>query len=95
LPQWYLEQPQLVEGDAFYIKAFWNLHTCRSFGMGLGPIPWDKIIAYCHYKGLDEELVEPFVVIIRSMDAAYLDWSNKETEKRAKQTPIGNKRVKK
>lgn len=81
LPSWYLEEPQLLPGDHFYLKAFRDLHTCRSHGMSLGPIPWTAVLLYAEWIELDHDLVEPFVYIIRSMDVAYQDWINKEQER--------------
>ena len=43
-------------------------------GMGMGPIPWDKIMEYADRYELDEENTEAFNVIIRMMDIEYLNW---------------------
>jgi hypothetical protein len=68
----------MYPGDIFYISAFYDLSTCREIGMALGPIPWDKIYIYSHHKGLDEDLIDPFIQIIREMDAGYLNWNKKQ-----------------
>lgn len=70
-----------MPGDSFYLKAFRDLHTCRSVGMSLGPIPWIDVVYYAERFQLDHDLIEPFIYIIRAMDVAYQDWINKEQEK--------------
>ena len=80
LPQWYIDEPDIEVSDHFYLQAFRDLHTCRQNGMGMGPIPWKDIILYADRYGLDEDLVEPFIHIIRCMDCAYIEWADKEME---------------
>lgn len=80
LPQWYLDEPELGPLDPFYIHCFWTLCTTRRYPGG--PIPWDKIIQYAEYSGLDEDMTGALVVIIQAMDARYLE---KEAEDREKQ----------
>ena len=65
-----------MSGDEFYFKAFWDLSTCRQIGMGQGPIPWDKMIEYGHVAGLDDDMTDVLVGVIRAMDAAYLKWED-------------------
>lgn len=84
MPQWYLDEPHLYPGDAFYLKAFFDLSTCRQMGMGLGPIPWDKILMYAKFNGLDEDVTEAFIVIIRELDIAFIEQVNKEKSKDTK-----------
>lgn len=81
LPEWYYNEPQLLPGDEFYLKAFRDLHTCRQAGMELGPIPWDETVRYAQFYELEEDLIEPFLYIIRAMDVAYRDWMEKENER--------------
>lgn len=84
-PQWYLEEPDLLPGDEFYVKAFWDLSTERYFGWAVGPIPWSRIVAYGERCNLDDGMISVFVYVIRSMDEAYQEWfredSNKSTVK--------------
>lgn len=65
------------------MKAFWDLDTERSVGMGVSRIPWGKMIAYAEYYHLDGINTETFVVILRTMDTAYLIWQE-DQEKRVK-----------
>lgn len=57
------------------MKSFYDLGTERGIGMSLGPIPWSKIVAYAEHYGLEKDVTEAFVDIIREMDSAYLDYN--------------------
>ncbi len=88
MPAWYLDEPPLCSGDDFYLSAFWDLNTCRVNGFGLGPIPWDKVNTYALTARLDEDLIRPFIRIIRAMDTAYIDWMDKQETNNSN---LGNK----
>jgi len=72
LPDWWDKKPPEVRGDDLYLMAFWELSSCRSFGMGVGPIPWNHIVAYGERKGLDARMLELFLYVIRALDEVYL-----------------------
>ena len=72
LPEWWDKKPPEVRGDDFYIRAFWELSSCRQFGQFVGPVPWDKIVAYAERKQLDSAMVEVLEVVIRELDEVYL-----------------------
>jgi hypothetical protein len=95
LPDWYLDEPQISHVDYFYIKAFYDLSTCRINGMGLGVIPWTAIKKYAEHYSLDFDITESLIDIIREMDSAYIDFQNKETEKNSKNTVSKNRSHKK
>lgn len=80
LPEWYLDEPEIIPADAFYLKAFYDLSTCRQAGMGLGPIPWRDIKEYALFYKLDDDIIEAFVDIIMDMDRAYLEMKSEELE---------------
>ena len=61
-----------MRGDEFYIRAFWELSSCRDFGQFIGPIPWDKIVLYGERKGLDSDMINVLEVVIRELDEVYL-----------------------
>jgi len=70
----------------FYIAAFQELGTCRSGGMGVGPIPFHAVKAYYDVMGVEEDF-EEFLYLIRAMDEALLEEINrqqKEKEGKAK-----------
>ena len=79
-PEWYLNEPYLEGFDAFYLRAFSDLSTCRSSGMALGPIPWHRILQYADHKRLNETMTEAFVTIIRGMDTAFLEHHAEKSE---------------
>ena len=66
----------------FYIRAFWDLHTERSFGWSEGPIPWSKIRRYAIIQGLDEPMIVVFCSVVRAMDENYLKWRADERAKK-------------
>ena len=72
----------MEDGDDFYMEAFWNLHTCRQLGMSMGWIPWIAMERYATVWGLDEDNTRAFIMVIRSMDGAYLEWEHEQSEER-------------
>jgi hypothetical protein len=71
LPDWYLEEPEIGPAEGFYMRAFWDLSTCRSTSFSVGPIPWTAIVQYGTWQGLDPLNHAAFVRIIRDMDREY------------------------
>ena len=65
----------------FYVEAFQELHTCRTGGMGLTPIPFSSIIEYASYIGLDREATDDLLYFIRKMDNKYVSLENKNNGK--------------
>lgn len=61
-----------MRGDEFYIRAFWELSSCRQFGQFIGPIPWHRIVQYGERKGLDGGMIGVLEVVIRELDEVYL-----------------------
>ena len=51
--------------------------------MALGPIPWSKIVKYAGFYGLEEDVTEAFVDIIRTMDTEYMAYNTGEQQKQA------------
>lgn len=50
-------------------RAYTRLSTCRSIGMGIGPIWTTAIDDHCDRAGIDGELREWFVDVIMLVDA--------------------------
>ncbi len=48
-------------------------------------MPWDHIVAYGHHVGLDADIIDTFVALIRAMDEGYLGWATEEVERTSKQ----------
>jgi hypothetical protein len=71
LPEQWQNIPELEQGLAWYIDAFSDLSTCRSYGMSAGPIPWSAINRYVTVEEITEE---DFPRLIRAMDTVYLEY---------------------
>lgn len=80
LPDFIRDEPELMPGLEFYLKAFWDLSTCRQMGMGLGPIPWLSIHEYGKLTCNTEESYEDFQFHIRQLDSAYLNWASEKNK---------------
>jgi len=78
LPDWFLDEPPIPPNANFFIRAFDDLSTCRDHGMGYGPIPWDRIVQYGYHAGLDDDMVEVLIRVVRRMDNKFLDQKAKE-----------------
>jgi len=82
LPEWINDEPPRLPNENFYLRAFNDLTTCRDVGTSIGPIPWRDIFVYAGFKGLEHDLIDPFIQIIREMDSAYLDYQrDKQADK--------------
>jgi hypothetical protein len=76
------DAPDLLPGLDFYLRAFYELSTCRPIGYGaVGSIPWTAIVQYGHLKGMDGEALEDLVFLVRELDAEYLGWQSEEAKK--------------
>lgn len=83
-PDWYLDQPPSDEATEFYIRAFFDLMTCRPVYQELRPgdkgamvgrmvyglIPWTAVREYSTSVCLDRALAEMFMRHIRRMEKA-------------------------
>jgi len=84
LPDWFLEQPQVLRGEEFYIQAFWDLTSERAIGQGmLGRIPWSKAIEYALRNDVEPDMLDAFWRIIYGMDSGYLEQQRDEYSKAA------------
>jgi hypothetical protein len=86
LPDWALNVPPLRPGDDFYLRAFWELSSCRAFGEIIGPIPWTAIQQYSEVQGLSPVISDLFHLVIRELDEAYLAWQRDEQRRRTEST---------
>jgi len=73
-----------MPGEDWFLRAFWDLSTTRSYAMGCGPIPWNRIEDYGERIELDSSMMQVLHVVIRRLDRAFLDWTAKEQKRRAK-----------
>jgi hypothetical protein len=63
------------------MEAFWELSSTRAFGMVVGPIPWHRMVQYAEHRGLEDEMVDLFVRVMRELDEAYLKWQTGRQKK--------------
>lgn len=73
IPAPILNAPEVEMGLELYLKAFWELSTCRTFtGFGQGPIPWSAVATYCSFHGMEPDETEDFFYVINKVDDAFL-----------------------
>lgn len=84
LPKAIRDAPELQFGLELYYGAFFDLHSCRSVGMGEGPIPWISIAEYCFINEVRGETAEDLFYLVRAMDNAYLGHREKQLKKQGK-----------
>lgn len=92
LPDKVKNAPQLLRGLSLYYNAFQELTSCRAFGMGVGPIPWQAINDYCLTYEITDEQREDMFFYIGVLDATYR--THVETKSKQDKTPIGGKKTK-
>lgn len=86
--------PQLHLGLDLYFTAFLDLTTCRPGGMGLYPIPWDRIQDYGERFYFSDELLEEFHILIRKLDEAWVEhFDKKHQSKIGKDKPTLGKKL--
>ena len=78
LPSKIKEAPHLRIGLAYYLDAFWKLHTERQIGFGVGFIPHSVIKRY--------DKSEEFYYIISRMDMEYVHHASSNEAVSAKST---------
>tara|TARA_R110000803_G_scaffold20201_5_gene52227 strand:- start:8613 stop:8924 length:312 start_codon:yes stop_codon:yes gene_type:complete len=73
LPKWYTDRPTPRRGEDFFIGAFWELSTTRTFGQVIGPIPWNRIVEYGYHKGLEPDMIGVLELVVRELDECWLE----------------------
>ncbi len=81
LPAAIREVPDLWMGLGLYYQAFWDLDSCRTYGMSEGPIGWLSVDAYATARGFDEEQRADLHHHIAAMDRVYLKHQSDKAEK--------------
>lgn len=67
----------------FYLLAFNQLSSERHWREG--QVPWGRIDEYGRRAGLDADIIDSFVVVIRTMDGAFLEWQAEQDDKRRRE----------
>jgi len=70
--------PDLRVGLGLFWEAFWELDSCRSLGMGIGPIPWLAVNEYCTVLQIVGDQRFDMYYHIRELDKAYIEHINKD-----------------
>lgn len=71
----------MYEHLSFAWSAWWELHTDRPIGMGVGPIPFSAIDRYADRYGVESDAFEALRQLIRAMEGAYFAWRKKREPK--------------
>lgn len=81
LPEWATDAPELTQGEAWLLRAFWDLSTERQrTGGGMGPIPWTAIRTYANEAGLDFQARGVLFAVMHALDVAYIEWFVEESK---------------
>jgi hypothetical protein len=84
LPRAIQDAPDLWPGLELYFQAWIDLDSCRSIGLGVGPIPWTAIEAYSISMDLDSDKRARMHRLVRALDRVYLDHNRKQGKKDVK-----------
>ena len=79
LPDWYLNEPETVEGCGFFLNAYRDLSTCRPID---GPIPWTAVALYADKASLEPDVADLLWSVIRKMDLAERQWAVEDVKLR-------------
>lgn len=77
-------EPDLPECLEFFVNAFWELSTCRAFGMSQGPIPVTAVLTYAEFLECDEELTLELMEYVRLLDGLYLQEQERKQKANSK-----------
>lgn len=84
-PSWWSQEPLIVPQLDWLLGAYHELSTERQIGWQCGPIPVSRIReAGERILGSDSVMIQPFMAIIRVLDAAFLEYSEQQREKEQK-----------
>lgn len=78
-----MDEPPLDPNNDFFMESFWRLGTERHYEHGA--IPASAVEDYCIRRGLADDIIDPFVAVIRAMDNAFIDWSADQVERERNQ----------
>lgn len=81
IPNAIKDAPTLHLGLELYMSAWLDLNTCRSVGMGEGPIPWLAVHEWANQHELDDDQREALHVFIVALDAAYFEHRERKRER--------------
>lgn len=77
------EKPILSENACWFYNAFALLHRGRAIGFSQNPIPLTEMECYLRIcKCNDPDFALMFVRLIAELDEVYLDWVDKQNQKK-------------
>lgn len=65
----YAKKPSEDDALLLCVRAWHDLETCRSVGMGAGPIPWTAVQEWARAGGLDRDSTRLLHEVIRYVDS--------------------------
>ena len=74
-------KPKLKPWMKFYLSAFADLSSERSFGMSPGPIPVSQILHWAVRNRLTRREFEKLKYLIVRLDKTWMKWWEKESKK--------------
>jgi len=82
LPKKVEEAPVIKIGLEIYFSAYVELMSCRQVGYGyVGAIPWTAVAQYAQFHSFDHDQFLDLSFFVRSLDEAYLKWSEDRLDK--------------
>lgn len=82
IPEKIANAPQLLPGLGLFFQAFLALSSCRPLGMSEGRIPWTAAFQYGQAQGMADDEFEELWILVSYMDAAYLNYREKQAAAR-------------
>lgn len=80
----------MSDENAIFLVAFNDLSSCRNFSDGgAGPIPVDKLWAWCDRYCTDSDQEDVVIRVIGEMDNVYMKHQSKEAKRKTQKKPIG------
>lgn len=74
----------LDAGTMILVRAYADVSTCRSFGMGMGPIPitaiWEWCDRQCSGAGLEPDVVVYVIRVLRLVDHEIISRQNRKSK---------------
>jgi hypothetical protein len=84
IPTAVLNAPELILGLELYLRAFFELDSCRNHSMGPASIPWTSIAEYADIHDFDEEQRDDLIYFIRRLDNDHLTRIQEDLKRRPK-----------
>ena len=60
---------------------FWELNTCRQYGMGACPLTAGEIMTMCGLYEIEASSRKETFDLIKAMDSTWLEWANTQASK--------------